>query len=66
MKITTDEEEEVQRTTHLVTLDNNLGTPDCIPFGIEEVPVVFIVSYRDIQVDATINPRSIRFYKCFS
>lgn len=55
------EEEEVQRTTHLVTLDNNLGTPDCIPFGLEENPVVFIVSYRDIQVDATINPSASGF-----
>lgn len=56
-----EEGEEVQRTTHLVRLDNNLGEPGCIPFGLEEAPIVFIVSYRNIQVDATINPGASGF-----
>lgn len=54
-----DEEEEIQRTTKLVTLNNNLGEPGC--FGFADAPVVFIVSYRDIQVDATINPGASGF-----
>ncbi len=56
-----DDDDEVQRTTHVVTLNNNLGEPGCIPFGLGEVPIVFIVSYRDIQVDATINPGASGF-----
>lgn len=53
------EEEDVQRTTHVVTLHNNLGEPGCFGFG--DAPVVFIVSYRDIQVEATINPGASGF-----
>jgi len=55
-------EDEVQRTSHTVTLYNSLGDTGCYPVGgISEFEVVFIVSYRDIQVDATINPGAYGF-----
>jgi len=50
-----DEDEEPDRTTNLVTLQNNTGQAGsgfCFP---NEPQVTFIVSYRDIQVDASIN-----------
>ena len=43
---TDDEEEEPERTSHLVTYNNNRGsTGGCYP----EYSVTFVVSYRDIQ-----------------
>ncbi len=50
-----DEDDEPERTINLVTLQNNSGPAGsgfCYP---EEPQVIFIVSYRDIQVDASIN-----------
>jgi len=48
-----DDEEEIQRTTHTVTLRNESGVIGCgMGPGFQ---VTFVVSYRDIQVDATIN-----------
>jgi len=50
-----EDEEEPDRTTNLVTLQNNSGEAGsgfCFP---NEAQLTFIVSYRDIQVDATIN-----------
>ena len=56
-----DEEEEPERKTVLVTLQNNagdFGSGGCFP---SEDSVTFIVSYRDIQVDASISGGSSGF-----
>nr|WP_321234464.1 hypothetical protein [uncultured Psychroserpens sp.] len=56
-----DEEDEPDRKTVLVTLQNNagdIGSGGCIPI---ENSLTFIVSYRDIQVDAAINGGSQGF-----
>jgi len=40
------EDDEPDRTTHLVTFDNNSGVSGC---GFVDVDVTFLVTYRDIQ-----------------
>lgn len=49
-----DDEEEVQRTSHTVSLRNESGAPGCGGFE-SGFQITYVVSYRDIQVDATIN-----------
>ena len=41
-----------QRTTHVVTLQNNTGATGC---GADGLTVTYLVSYRDIQVDVDID-----------
>lgn len=47
------EEEEIERTTHTVTLRNESGAPGC-GFG-AGFEATYLVTYRDIQVSADIN-----------
>ena len=47
------DEDEIERTTHTVTLRNESGVNGC-GFG-PGIQITYVVSYRDIQVDATIN-----------
>ena len=46
------EDGETQRTTNLVTLYNNTGVTGC---SAAKLSVNFIVSYRDIQVDVSVD-----------
>ena len=50
------DDEDVQRTTHTVTLKNESGVPGCA-LG-EGFEATFLVTYRDIQVSADINDGS--------
>jgi len=46
------EETTPNRTTHVVTLENNTGVTGC---GAAGLTVTYLVSYRDIQVDVDVD-----------